>query len=158
MQLASVRGFRIPVLGVAAMALLTGAHVADAQQQSAATPTGGLEEILVTAQKREQNPQEIGISLSAITGSELSNLGVTTATDITKSMKLLASYLEQANTGSIPVLPYADPEAMLHRWNLPVPASGKGMADAFTLLKRTLAESNHLHHPHYMTADLPASY
>ena len=68
------------------MALVAGARVADAQQQTAAGSTGGLEEIVVTAQKREQNPQEIGISLSAITGAELTDLGVTTATDITKSM------------------------------------------------------------------------
>ena len=86
MQPASVRAFCIPVLGVIAMGLLAGARVADAQQPTAATATGGLEEIVVTAQKREQNPQEIGISLSAITGTDLSNLGVTTATDITKSM------------------------------------------------------------------------
>src|SRR5262252_34613 len=65
-------------------------------------------------------------------------------------IKLLASYLQQANAGALPVLPYVDPQTMLHRWNLPIPASGKGVGDAFNLLKRTLAESNHLHHPHYM--------
>jgi len=86
MQPLSVRALCIPVLGVLAMAALAGARVADAQQQTAAAASGGLEEIVVTAQKREQNPQEIGISLSAITGADLSELGVTTATDITKSM------------------------------------------------------------------------
>src|SRR5262252_3084065 len=86
MQPVSVRAFGIPVLGVVAMGLLAGTRVADAQQQTAATTTGGLEEIVVTAQKREQNPQEIGISLSAITGNDLSELGVTTASDITKAM------------------------------------------------------------------------
>ena len=50
------------------------------------TSSGQLEEIVVTAQKREQNPQDIGISLSAITGAELVSLGAATATDITKSM------------------------------------------------------------------------
>jgi len=65
-------------------------------------------------------------------------------------IKLLASYLQQANAGALPVLPYIDPDAMLQRWNLPVPASGKGMGHALTLLRRTLAESNHLHHPRYM--------
>ncbi len=48
--------------------------------------SGALEEIVVTAQKREQNSQDIGISLSAITGADLSSLGAATATDITKSM------------------------------------------------------------------------
>jgi len=36
--------------------------------------------------KREQNSQDIGISLSAISGADLSSLGAVTATDITKSM------------------------------------------------------------------------
>jgi iron complex outermembrane recepter protein len=48
--------------------------------------SGALEEIVVTAQKREQNSQDIGISLSAVTGADLISLGATTATDITKSM------------------------------------------------------------------------
>src|SRR5882672_8586182 len=48
--------------------------------------SGALEEIVVTAQKREQNSQDIGISLSAVTGADLVSLGATTATDITKSM------------------------------------------------------------------------
>ncbi len=49
-------------------------------------PTGGLAEIVVTAQRREQKSQDIGISLSAISGAELQQLGVSTATDITRSM------------------------------------------------------------------------
>jgi iron complex outermembrane receptor protein len=48
--------------------------------------SGALEEIVVTAQKREQNSQDIGISLSAITGADLNSIGAATATDITKSM------------------------------------------------------------------------
>ena len=72
------------------------------------------------------------------------------AGEFAETIKLVASYLEQANAGSIPVLPQADPETMLQRWNLPIPTSGKGMEEAVTLLKRTLAESIHLHHPHYM--------
>ncbi len=46
----------------------------------------GLTEIVVTAQRREQRSQDIGISLSAISGAELEQLGVSSATDITKSM------------------------------------------------------------------------
>jgi iron complex outermembrane recepter protein len=54
--------------------------------QIASSTSGALEEIVVTAQKREQNSQDIGISLSAITGADLNSLGAATATDITKSM------------------------------------------------------------------------
>src|ERR1700724_2122106 len=57
---------------------------AGAQQPGASS--GGLEEVVVTAQRREQNLQEIGIALSAISGSELAELGVVSATDITKAM------------------------------------------------------------------------
>src|SRR6202165_1460770 len=54
--------------------------------QQAGASSGGLEEVIVTAQRREQNEQEIGISLSAVTGADLTNLGVVNATDIAKSM------------------------------------------------------------------------
>ena len=37
-----------------------------------------LEEIIVTAQKREQNLQDIGISITALSGDEIRNLGLTT--------------------------------------------------------------------------------
>jgi iron complex outermembrane receptor protein len=68
--------------GLTATCLL-GTIAANAQQAA----TGGqLEEIVVTAQKREQNSQDIGISLSAVSGAELISLGATTATDITKFM------------------------------------------------------------------------
>ena len=66
-----------------ASALLLGAVTTVAAETAA---TGTLEEIVVTAQKRKQNPQDIGISLSAITGKDLATLGDSTATDITKSM------------------------------------------------------------------------
>src|ERR1700716_770408 len=65
-----------------AAALVAFTVTANAQQ----APSGALEEIVVTAQKREQNSQDVGISISAISGADLSSLGAVTATDITKSM------------------------------------------------------------------------
>src|SRR6476660_527215 len=63
---------RVPsVLSVLALAVLTlgSWRFADAQQSPAATTnTVGLEEIIVTAQKRAQNSQDVGIALSAVTG------------------------------------------------------------------------------------------
>jgi iron complex outermembrane receptor protein len=41
-----------------------------------------LEEIIVTAQKREQNLQDIGISITALSGDEIRNLGLTTTRDL----------------------------------------------------------------------------
>ncbi len=49
-------------------------------------PSGTLEEVVVTAQKRAQNAQDVGISLSALSGTDLQTLGAAAATDITKSM------------------------------------------------------------------------
>jgi len=43
-----------------------------------------LEEIVVTAQKRAESIQDVPIAMQAFTGDELSNLGVSTASDITK--------------------------------------------------------------------------
>jgi iron complex outermembrane receptor protein len=53
---------------------------------SSAAPAGVLEEIIVTAQKRAQNSQDVGIAISAVSGEDLQKLGALTATDITKSM------------------------------------------------------------------------
>ena len=45
-----------------------------------------LEEVIVTAQKREQNLQDVGISVTAFTGEQLANLGVANTTDITQQV------------------------------------------------------------------------
>ena len=34
-----------------------------------------IEEIVVTAQKREQNPQDVGIAISALSGEQMQQLG-----------------------------------------------------------------------------------
>jgi iron complex outermembrane recepter protein len=57
-----------------------------AQAAEEATPSAGLEEVVVTAQKRAQNAQDVGISLSAISGSDLQSMGAVAATDITRSV------------------------------------------------------------------------
>jgi iron complex outermembrane receptor protein len=44
---------------------------------------GALQEIIVTAQKREQSLQDVGISVAAFTGEQLQQLGIKSATDIT---------------------------------------------------------------------------
>ena len=42
-----------------------------------------LEEVVVTAQKREQSVQDVGISVTAFTGEQLSQLGYTNAQEVT---------------------------------------------------------------------------
>src|SRR3977135_876249 len=73
--------------GLAACASPALMQTVGAQQAAASTePAGGLQEIIVTAQKRAQNSQDIGIALPARTGEQLAALGAVTASDITKTM------------------------------------------------------------------------
>jgi len=70
-------------------ALGAGLSQAATAQQSPpmlATPGVGLEEVIVTAQKRAQNSQDVGIAISAVSGSELTRIGAVTASDITRSV------------------------------------------------------------------------
>lgn len=45
-----------------------------------------LEEVTVTAQKREQNLQDVGISVTAFSGNQLDDLGMTSSVDITQQV------------------------------------------------------------------------
>ena len=56
---------------------------------------GSLTEIVVTANRRVENLQDVGISIAAFTGDELTSLGVTTAADvaaITPNVEVVRSY------------------------------------------------------------------
>ena len=61
--------------------LLAGVNVAQAQE---ATTSGGLEEIIVTAQKREENLQSVPISIQALGQEKLSELKINSFTDYVK--------------------------------------------------------------------------
>ena len=41
-----------------------------------------IEEVIVTAQKKEENIQDVGIAITALTGNQLEALGMTTSLDI----------------------------------------------------------------------------
>jgi len=79
------RGRLLPATMLSAVVAAALCTPAGAQQATGAS-AGALEEVIVTAQRREQKSQDIGISLSAMSSAELQDLGVSTATDITKSM------------------------------------------------------------------------
>src|SRR6185312_16550343 len=51
---------------------------------SAQTPAAGLEEVTVTATRREENLQNVPIAITALTGETLSQLSVTTFDDYVK--------------------------------------------------------------------------
>ena len=66
---------RKPLIIVTLALALGGGFPAAAQAQV-------IEEVIVTAQKREQNMQDVGISISAFSGEQLTELGITDSTDL----------------------------------------------------------------------------
>ena len=89
-----------PLSGVmVAATLLSGAAFAQSSTpgtaEAAKPATGGLEEVIVTANRREQNLQDVGTSIAAFSGEQLKDLAVTSAADITAvtpNMELVRSY------------------------------------------------------------------
>jgi iron complex outermembrane receptor protein len=67
---------------------VTVAHAQDAAPETAAQD-GGLEEIVVTAQRREENLQRAAIAVSAVTGDTLAEQSITQATDLTRVVPAL---------------------------------------------------------------------
>lgn len=53
-----------------------------ASSMTAATQAALLEEVVVTAQKREQNLQDVGISITSYNGDQLKQLGITSSADL----------------------------------------------------------------------------
>jgi L-2,4-diaminobutyrate decarboxylase len=72
----------------------------------------------------------------------------------------LSDYLREVMSGkSVPVLPWADPESLVEQFSFD---SGGGDQESVNdFLKRVIASSNHLHHPHYIghqvTSPLPVT-
>ena len=53
---------------------------------AAATEAAVLEEVVITAQKRKQNLQDVGVSVTAYSGDQMKALGVTNTTEITEQI------------------------------------------------------------------------
>jgi iron complex outermembrane receptor protein len=62
---------------------------ADQAETAPAATTTRFEEVVVTAQRREQNIQEVGIAVTPLGEKTLSDLNITTATDIVKAVPSL---------------------------------------------------------------------
>jgi len=56
------------------------------QEAAAAAPEGGFGDIVVTANKRSENLQKVGISISAYSGAQLKALGISDTTQITQQI------------------------------------------------------------------------
>jgi iron complex outermembrane receptor protein len=79
------------VLRLAACAVVVGgtAPAAVAQQTGAAAAPAPFEEVVVTAQRREQNIQDVGISVTPLGEEALQDLNIKTATDIVRAVPSL---------------------------------------------------------------------
>lgn len=75
------------LLSASAVALVTPAL---AQEQSAATDSdGGIADIVVTAQRRAENLQKVGVAVSAVTGEDLAKAGISQPDDLGKLVPAL---------------------------------------------------------------------
>lgn len=95
MQKSFVKSVRVVLLCGAAGLLLTEGAAASAQES-------GLSDIVVTATKREQDSQRIGVAVSSLSADQLSSLNVVNSTDIVKRVTgmNLASPLGEGNNPS----------------------------------------------------------
>lgn len=82
-----------------ASALGTSVGIAHAQSenQSPAAESGGIEEIIVTAQRREESLQRTALAVAAVSAEDLSKAGVA---DVTGLTKLVPSLIVQPATGA----------------------------------------------------------
>src|SRR5687768_72383 len=78
------------VLKSIAFALAVAPLLAGAQQSAApASGERAIEEIVVTANRREERLQDVGLAVTALGSASLDNLNITTATDITRAVPSL---------------------------------------------------------------------
>lgn len=98
----------------------------------------GLDEIVVTANRREQNLQDVGISIAAFSGEQLEGLGVTTAGDIasvTPNVEIVRSYASPGFNTQITIRGVGQPdfqdttEAVVTAYNDEFYMVGAGQAD-----------------------------
>ncbi|MGB1457020.1 TonB-dependent receptor [Spongiibacter marinus] len=77
----SIKSDKKPLAALIALCSVAGIHQSALAQQAVA-----LEEVLVTAQKREQNLQEVPVSITSLNAMELENKGITSVTELEKNV------------------------------------------------------------------------
>jgi outer membrane receptor protein involved in Fe transport len=81
----SLRGFAT-ALGAAAISI----HATSfAEQSASASDAGGLEEVVVTAQRREESAQNVGIAISVLSGQSLADKSITNVVDLQNAIPSL---------------------------------------------------------------------
>lgn len=85
----------ISLIGAGVAAALFSASALAQSQAAESAQSSGLEEIVVTANRREQNLQDVGTSIAAFSGAQIQSLKVITAADIaaiTPNVDVVRSY------------------------------------------------------------------
>lgn len=72
------------VRGIVASLLAAGPGVVVAAEEAADSQSAGLEEVIVTAQKREQRINDVGITIAAATGEQLEQRGIDSIDDLAR--------------------------------------------------------------------------
>src|SRR5258707_5487622 len=83
----SLRGFAT-ALGAAAISIHATSFAVPAASASA-SDAGGLEEIVVTAQRREESAQNVGIAISVLSGQSLADKSITNVVDLQNAIPSL---------------------------------------------------------------------
>src|SRR5258708_19859589 len=83
----SLRGFAT-ALGAAAISIQARSFAVPAAPASA-SDAGGLEEIVVTAQRREESAQNVGIAISVLSGQSLADKSITNVVDLQNAIPSL---------------------------------------------------------------------
>jgi iron complex outermembrane recepter protein len=100
MQRSHLGGSSLKVMAASIAIMATSAHAQNvapppttsapaAQQTEATAPASGIQDITVTAQRREENLQKVPVSVTAISGSDLGQRAIIDSTDIAKLVPAL---------------------------------------------------------------------
>jgi iron complex outermembrane recepter protein len=93
-----IRPVRAMLLCATAISAMSFALPAHAQDEAAETSEGAIQEIVVTARRREENLQDTPISITALTGDDLAATGAKDASDIGR-MAPNVTFLTSTNSG-----------------------------------------------------------
>lgn len=134
----NVRGLSRLCAGASAPVLLLALSMGGAQAQPSSAPAAAqssdaIETVVVTAEKRAQNVQEVGLSITAFSGDQLENRGIASMTDlaafvpnlsIVQSSTNRTSQVQIRGIGSSGNNPGIEPSVGIFMDGVYVPASG----------------------------------
>jgi outer membrane receptor protein involved in Fe transport len=100
MKIKSPNFKRKPLAALIALSVGMSASFVNAQEQEASEENKGLETIIITAQKRAQNLQEVPVAVTAINGSELAESVIKDIFDLRTNVPSLATFQSQNATQS----------------------------------------------------------